>query len=122
MSCIFVFKPSKRRPFPFKTGVIWVPGSYQCWKYILIAVLSFKNYTCPHKKLPFQKEKDRLPITTFQGTYEFPGKLTHFPFWKLLGLKANDSHLTSHDFFGAMNDVGANSLTLGALHIYTPAN
>ena len=30
LSSIFGFEPSKRRPFPFKTRVIWVPGMYIC--------------------------------------------------------------------------------------------
>ena len=28
LSSCFGFEPSKRRPFPFKTRVIWVPGNY----------------------------------------------------------------------------------------------
>ena len=28
LSSILGFEPSKRRPFPIKTGVIWVPGIY----------------------------------------------------------------------------------------------
>ena len=36
LSSILGFEPSKRRPFPFKTRVIWVPGYYILVRLILI--------------------------------------------------------------------------------------
>ena len=50
LSSILGFEPSKRRPFPFKTRVIWVPGIYSgindnwfcCWM-ISIHMIPFGN-------------------------------------------------------------------------------
>ena len=38
LSSILGFEPSKRRPFPIKTGVIWVPGVY-IYIYVYIYML-----------------------------------------------------------------------------------
>ena len=47
LSSILGFEPSKRRPFPIKTGVIWVPGVY-----IYIYVYIYICYP-PLESLPF---------------------------------------------------------------------